>query len=68
MNDLPNEVLEFIISLIPPYNDYNSCKLVCKRWMAIVESNLIHNIYFSKNIPINTTFSLKNQKYRCRRT
>lgn len=38
INDLPDEVLEFIMSHLPPYKDLESCSLVCKRWNHIVQS------------------------------
>lgn len=36
MEDLPEEVLEFILSLIPPYKDLHDCLLVSKRWRRCV--------------------------------
>lgn len=38
VNDLPDEILEFIFSHMPPYKDLQSCALVCKRWTQIVQS------------------------------
>uniref|UniRef100_A0A182WF10 F-box domain-containing protein n=1 Tax=Anopheles minimus TaxID=112268 RepID=A0A182WF10_9DIPT len=32
INDLPNEILEFIFSLLPPYEPLEQCAGVCKRW------------------------------------
>ncbi|XP_049298796.1 F-box only protein 42 [Anopheles funestus] len=32
INDLPNEILEFIFSLLPPYEPLEHCGGVCKRW------------------------------------
>lgn len=32
INDLPNEILEFIFSLLPPYEPLEHCAAVCKRW------------------------------------
>ena len=32
IHDLPDEVLEFILSLVSPYGDLNSCALTCHRW------------------------------------
>jgi hypothetical protein len=34
---LPTEVLEYILGLVSPYSDLQSCKLVCKRWLEIVQ-------------------------------
>lgn len=38
INDLPDEILEFIFGHMPPYNDLKSCALVCKRWTHVVRS------------------------------
>ncbi|XP_013102994.2 uncharacterized protein LOC106084079 [Stomoxys calcitrans] len=40
VNMLPDEMLEFILSYLPPYKDLENCSLVCKRWNDIVK-NLI---------------------------
>ncbi|KAK3869686.1 hypothetical protein Pcinc_025023 [Petrolisthes cinctipes] len=32
INDLPEEILEYILCLISPYNDLRSCRQVCQRW------------------------------------
>ena len=34
---LPSEVLAYIIGLVSPYSDLQSCKLVCKKWLEIVQ-------------------------------
>lgn len=38
IEDLPDEVLEFILSLIPPYKDLHDCLMVSKRWRRCVLS------------------------------
>lgn len=38
MDDLPEEVLEFILSLISPYKDLHDCMLVSKKWRRCVLS------------------------------
>lgn len=38
IEDLPDEVLEFILSLIPPYKDLHDCMQVSKRWRRCVLS------------------------------
>lgn len=38
IDDLPDEVLEYILSLVSPYKDSDSCKLVSKRWCRTVNS------------------------------
>ena len=37
INCLPSEILEYIIGLVSPYEDLESCKLVCKKWSEIVK-------------------------------
>lgn len=51
INDLPNEILEHIISLLPPYRDLENCMLVCKRWQRNVQNVIKHKkIDFSRAI------------------
>lgn len=38
INDLPDEILEFVFGDMPPYKDLESCALVCKRWANITRS------------------------------
>lgn len=38
INDLPDEVLEYIFSFVSPYKDLKECMLVCKRWHENVKS------------------------------
>lgn len=35
---LPDEILEFILTYLPPYKDLENCSLVCKHWNDIVKS------------------------------
>ncbi|XP_072936955.1 F-box only protein 42 [Epargyreus clarus] len=32
VEDLPDEVLEFILGFLPPYEDLQNCMAVCRRW------------------------------------
>lgn len=32
IEDLPDEVLEFILGFLPPYKDLQNCMTVCSRW------------------------------------
>lgn len=36
IEDLPDEVLEFILGFLPPYKDVHDCMTVCKRWRRCV--------------------------------
>lgn len=38
LDALPDEILEFILTYLPPYRDLESCRLVCKRWNSVVKS------------------------------
>lgn len=38
INELPDEVLEYIFSLVSPYKDVKECMLVCKRWHSNVKN------------------------------
>lgn len=38
VEDLPDEVLEFILSFLPPYKDLQNCMAVCKRWCDCAQS------------------------------
>lgn len=49
INDLPNELLEYIISLLPPYQDLENCMVVCKRWYKNVQSEIILLFHFNHN-------------------
>ncbi|PSN48109.1 hypothetical protein C0J52_13244 [Blattella germanica] len=42
MDDLPDEVLEYILSLVAPYKDLQECSLVCKRWHRSVKNVIRH--------------------------
>lgn len=42
IDDLPDEVLEYILSLVPPYKDLHNCSLVCKRWQRSVKNVIRH--------------------------
>ncbi|GAB0090730.1 uncharacterized protein DMENIID0001_054860 [Sergentomyia squamirostris] len=45
INSLPDEVLEFILDLLPPYKDLENCQLVAKHW-----AELVRNVRFRKVI------------------
>ncbi|XP_026756901.1 F-box only protein 42 [Galleria mellonella] len=40
IEDLPDEVLEFILSFLPPYKDLQNCMTVCKRWYNCAQNVL----------------------------
>ncbi|PNF33809.1 hypothetical protein B7P43_G10013 [Cryptotermes secundus] len=42
IDDLPDEVLEYILSLVAPYKDLQECSLVCKRWQRNVKNVIRH--------------------------
>ena len=49
IDNLPDEVLEYIFYLLPPYKDIRCCMLVCKKWREIAKSEckITTFIYFS---------------------
>lgn len=40
IDDLPEEILEFILSKVSPYRDVKSCMLVCRRWYRLAAGKL----------------------------
>lgn len=44
INDLPDEVIEFVLSFVPPYKDLHDCMLVCKRW----RENVLNVVRFKR--------------------
>nr|CAD7196077.1 unnamed protein product [Timema douglasi] len=42
INDLPNEVLEYVFNLVSPYEDLKNCSLVCKKWYLSVQNVIVH--------------------------
>ncbi|VVD00890.1 F-box only protein 42 [Leptidea sinapis] len=40
IEDLPDEVLEFILGFLPPYKDLQNCKIVCRRWCHCAQNVL----------------------------
>lgn len=38
IDDLPDEILEYILSLVSPYKDSESCKEVSRRWCRTINS------------------------------
>ncbi|XP_057381450.1 F-box only protein 42-like [Daphnia carinata] len=54
IHSLPSEVLEYIIGLVSPYNDLQSCKLVCKKWLEVVQEVVNkHQMRFLSSISNN---------------
>ena len=45
IQDLPDEILEYILSLTSPYRDFKSAMMVCKRWRKVMESKHIINLF-----------------------
>lgn len=42
IDELPDEILEYILSNLPPYRDLEYCKNVSLRWANIVDNVLRH--------------------------
>ncbi|KAL3282765.1 hypothetical protein HHI36_005932 [Cryptolaemus montrouzieri] len=58
IKDLPDEVLEFILSLISPYQDLHDCMAVSKRWRRCV-----HNVVKNRRRNLNRSISDFNVKW-----
>ncbi|XP_046677022.1 F-box only protein 42 [Homalodisca vitripennis] len=61
INDLPDEIIEYILSLLRPYDDLKKCMLVSKRW----NKNALHVFLHTKN-NFNrclTNFNIKWEHY-----
>lgn len=55
IDDLPDELLEYILGLIPPYKDLQECKVVCKRWYRATKNVIEHNeAHFQKSVAFGT--------------
>ncbi|EFN83938.1 F-box only protein 42 [Harpegnathos saltator] len=51
IDDLPDELLEYILSLVPPYKDLEACKFVCKRWRRTTEVVIARNeAHFQRSV------------------
>lgn len=46
VEDLPDEVLEFILGFLPPYKDLQNCMVVCKRWYNCAQSEF-YTLFFN---------------------
>lgn len=76
LNELPDEIIEFILTYLPPYKDLEQCSLVCKRWNEIVKSKfeslhqthqtVLRDLYFYFSAKILLTYNfLKKQMFIC---
>ncbi|KAJ8679447.1 hypothetical protein QAD02_015234 [Eretmocerus hayati] len=51
IDDLPDEILEYILGLIPPYKDLQECMFVSKRWYQATKNVIDHSRnHFQKSI------------------
>lgn len=57
IEDLPDEVLEFILGLLPPYKDLQNCMVVCKRWYNCAQSKL--KLLYMHTLTMNLCYLLK---------
>lgn len=51
IDDIPDEVLEFILGILPPYNDLQNCMFVCKRWYNCAQSE------YAETLPLEMVLS-----------
>ena len=40
MSELPEEVLEYILSFLSPYQEHKTAALVCKQWYRLIKGTL----------------------------
>lgn len=67
IEDVPDEVLEFIIGFLPPYKDLQNCMCVCKRWYNCAQSEFKH--YRNNSIilkPSLINYTCLNYFFRCK--
>lgn len=60
IEDLPDEVLEFILGFLPPYKDLQNCMIVCKRWYNCSHSklNFSHNAWMHYECDLKFYYTL----------
>lgn len=57
IDDLPDEILEYILSLIPPYKDLQECMFVSKRWYRATKNVIEHSeTHFQKSVSYGSLF------------
>lgn len=42
IDDLPDEILEYIFYLLPPYQDVRCCRAVNRKWNEVARSKLMN--------------------------
>lgn len=42
MSELPEEVLEYILSFLSPYQEHKTAALVCKQWYRLIKGTSVH--------------------------
>lgn len=46
MVELPEEVLEYILSFLSPYQEHKTAALVCKQWYRLIKGKpFLHTVY-----------------------
>lgn len=45
IDDLPDEILEYIFHLLPPYQDIRHCRAVSRKWNAVARSKSVVNMF-----------------------
>lgn len=50
IEDLPDEVLEFILGFLPPYKDLQNCMSVCRRWCDCAHSKFKQFLFLCMKI------------------
>ncbi|XP_014469024.1 PREDICTED: F-box only protein 42 [Dinoponera quadriceps] len=55
IDDLPDELLEYILSLVPPYKTLEACKSVCRRWKRTTEVVIARSeAHFQRSVAVGS--------------
>lgn len=53
MSELPEEVLEYILSAVSPYQEHKTAALVCKQWYRLIKGTLKGTGLFTHCVSLN---------------
>lgn len=55
MSELPEEVLEYILSFLSPYQEHKTAALVCKQWYRLIKGKLQRSARLWRHSPQHVT-------------
>lgn len=56
MSELPEEVLEYILSFLSPYQEHKTAALVCKQWYRLIKGTVAAGKVYLLKICLNDLF------------